>query len=172
MHIVLGILGVVAALSYYFFVLRRGAQAAGEAVDMAQRVRGKMRRNAFRKKAEGSVLSSVEDPGTAAAVVFMKLAEMDGVVLEDTKEQIVTIIRDEIGMKDAEEVMPFAEWIAKQSVNPSDIIRAYKGIWSSNLDPTQMAEFIDMAARVANLSGEPNQDQREMLRLMRERLLS
>ena len=106
MHIILGILGAVAALSYYFFVFRKAGEAASEAVDMAQRVRGKMRRNAFRKKAEGSVLSAVEDPGTAAAVWFVKLADVDGPMNEEAKSQIIGIVRDKIGMDDAEEVVP------------------------------------------------------------------
>lgn len=172
MHILLGIVGVIAALGYYFFVFRRAGEAAGEAIDMAQRVRGKMRRNAFRKKAEGSVLSSVEDPGTAAAVLLVKTAECAGPVLEDKKAEINKIIRDEIGMADADEVVPFAEWIATQTVNPNDIIRAYRSLWMDNLNPTQMAEFVDMASRIANFDGEANSEQREIIRLMRERLMS
>ncbi|MEM9332811.1 MAG: TerB family tellurite resistance protein [Pseudomonadota bacterium] len=172
MHIVLGIIGAIAALSYYFFVFRRAGQAATQAVDMAQQFRGKMRRNAFRKKAEGSVLTSVKDPGTAAAVLLIKIAECDGPVIAASKQEITKIIRNEIGMEDADEVIPFAEWVCGQAVNPADIIRKLKPLWVENLNSTQRAEFVDMAQRIANLSGKPNQEQKEIIRQMRERLLS
>jgi len=172
MHILLGIVGAIAALSYYFFVFRRAGEAVSEAVDVVQRVRGKVRRNAFRKKAEGSALSSVEDPGSAAAVLLVKIAECGGPVFDDAKTEIAKMVRDEIGMEDAPEVVSFAEWVAKRAVNPSDIIRTYKPLWVGNLNSVQMAGFVEMASRIAHLEGKPNSEQKEILRLMRERLLS
>lgn len=172
MHVLLGIIGVIAAASYYFFIFRRAGDAANEAIDMAQRVRGKMRRNAFRKRAEGSVLTSVEDPGTAAAVLLGKVAECKGPVLDNTKAEITNIVANEIGMPDADEVVPFALWIAGQTVNPSDIIRTYKPLWLEHLNSAQMAEFIDMASRIAHLNGDPNAEQNSIIAMMKERLLS
>lgn len=172
MHIILGILGVIAAASYYFFILKRGADAAGQAIDMAQTVRGKMRRNAFRKKADGSVLTAVEDPGTAAAIIMVKTAECKGVITDETKDVIKAILKDEIGMDDSDETVPFAQWVCEQVASPNDIIRQYKTLWMSNLNPTQMAEFIDMVQRVANMDGDPNGEQKEVIRQMRNRLLS
>jgi len=172
MHILIGIVGIIAALGYYFFVFRRTSEAADQAIDLAQQVRGKLRRNAFRKKAEGSVLSSVEDPGTAAAVLLVKIAECKGPVIEHIKTEIVEMVRDGIGMPDADEVVPFAVWIAEQTVNPSDIIRTYRSIWMSELNASELSGFLEMGTRIANMSGKPNAEQNEILRLMRERLLS
>ena len=172
MHIILGILGAIAAASYYFFILRKGADAAGQAIDMAQTVRGKMRRNAFRKKADGSVLTAVEDAGTAAAIIMMKTAECKGVITDETRDLIKAIIKDEIGMEDSDEVVPFAEWVSNQVASPNDIIRQYKSLWMNNLNSTQMSEFIDMVQRIASLDGEPNNEQKEIIRQMRTRLLS
>ena len=172
MHIILGIIGVIAAASYYFFVFKRAGDAASQAIDVAQQIRGKIRRNAFKKKADGSVLTAVEDPGTAAAVLLAKTAECKIPVSDETRELVAKIIADEIGMPDADEVVPFAEWIAKQVVSPNDIIRQYKPIWMANLNPVQMSEFVEMVQRVANSDGEQNHEQGEILRQMRERLLS
>lgn len=172
MHIILGILGAIAAASYYFFILRRGADAAGKAIDMAQTVRGKMRRNAFRKKADGSVLTAVEDPGTAAAIIMIKTAECKSIITDETRDIIKAIIKDEIGMEDSDEVVPFAEWVSNQVASPNDIIRQYKALWMNNLNPTQMSEFIDMVQRVAQIGSEPNNEQKEIVRQMRTRLLS
>ena len=173
MHIILGILGVIAAASYYFFVIKRAGDAAGQAIDMAQTIRGKMRRNAFRKKADGSVLTAVEDAGTAAAIIMVKTAECKGVITDENRDFIKAIIKDEIGMPDSDEVVPFAEWVSNQVASPNDIIRQYKPLWISNLNATQMAEFIDMVQRVASMDGnDPNSEQKEIIRQMRTRLLS
>lgn len=173
MHIILGILGAIAAASYYFFIIRRGADAANQAIDMAQTVRGKMRRNAFRKKADGSVLTAVEDAGTAAAIIMVKTAECKNIMTDESRDFIKAIIKDEIGMPDSDEVVPFAEWISNQVASPNDIIRQYKSLWMSNLNATQMSEFIEMVQRVASMDeSEPNGEQKEIIRQMRNRLLS
>ncbi len=155
-----------------FFVIRRAGEAANEAIDMAQKVRGKMRRNAFRKKAEGSVLTSVEDAGTAAAILLFKIAECGDEDPSTSRVEVVRIIREEIGMKDAEEVASFAEWISKQMINPGDILRAYRPIWTGNLGPDELVEFVSMGVRVANLGSDANPEQLEIIRQLRERLLS
>lgn len=172
MHIVLGILGVIAAASYYFFVIKRAGNAASEAIDMAQTVRGKMRRRAFKKKADGSVLTAVEDAGTAAAIIMVKTAECKGVVGDEALNTIKAIVNDEIGMPDGDEVVTFAKWVSEQVASPNDIIRQYKALWMNNLNPTQMSEFIDMVQRVASINGDPNNEQMEIIRQMRNRLLS
>lgn len=139
---------------------------------MAQTVRGKMRRNAFRKKADGSVLTAVEDAGTAAAIIMVKTAEGKGVVSDEAINTIKTIVTEEIGMPDGDEVVTFAKWVSEQVASPNDIIRQYKALWMNNLNPTQMSEFIDMVQRVASIESEPNGEQKEIIRQMRTRLLS
>lgn len=172
MHIILGILGAIAAASYYFFVIKRAGDAAGQAVDMAQQIRGKIRRNAFKKKVDGSVLTAVEDAGTAAAIIMVKTAECKGIITDEARNAIKAIISDEIGMPDSDEIVPFAEWVSNQVASPNDIIRQFKSLWMNNLNPTQMSEFIDMVQRVASINGDPNSEQKEIIRQMRTRLLS
>jgi len=172
MHVLLGIVGVVAALSYYFFIAKRGVNAASEVMDAAETLRGKMRRNAFKKKAVGSVLTSIDDAGTAAAVTLVKIAECKGALQSNHKIELLKILKNEIGMNDADEVLSFAEWVSNQVINPSDLIRAFKSLWLTNLNQEQVVEFIDMANQISALDGEPNAEQKEVLRLMRERLTS
>lgn len=172
MHVLLGIVGVVAALSYYFFIVKRGANAAGEVIDAAERIRGKMRRAAFKKKADGSVLTAIDDPGTAAAVLMVKTAECKAPLNGTVKIELIKILRNEIGMNDADEVLNFAEWVSNQVVNASDLIRAFKPIWLANLNQSEIVGFIDMVASVSAFNGRPNAEQKEILRLMRERLTS
>lgn len=172
MHILLGIVSVVALLVYYFFIAKRGANAAGEIIDAAEKLRGKMRRAAFKKKADGSVLTAIDDAGTAAAVLLIKTAECKSPLDSELKIEIVKILRNEIGMNDADEVLNFAQWVSNQVVNASDLIRAFRKIWLSNLNQDEIAGFIDMVARIAAFHGAPNAEQKEILRLMRERLCS
>ena len=163
MHILLGILGIVASVSYYLIVIRRVGGAAGDAIDVAQRARGKFRRKAFSKKVDGSVLTAVDDPGTAATVLLIKLVEMKQPLTETTRGQIVTIVEDEIGMPDAPEVVAFAQWVCDQGVEGKDILRNYKSLWQDRLSSKERADFISIAERLAHLDGEPTHQQSEIL---------
>lgn len=82
----MGILGIIAAASHYFFVIKRAGNATNEAIDMAQKPRGKIRRNAFKKKADGSVLTAVDDAGTAAAIIMVKTALYKGVITDESQK--------------------------------------------------------------------------------------
>jgi len=69
MHILLPLLGVLAAFGYWYFMLKNAGKAANEIADMAGRARGAYKRNQFRKKADASVIDAITDPRTAAVVM-------------------------------------------------------------------------------------------------------
>lgn len=170
MHIILGLIGMIGVVGGYLFWARRANEAAVEAVDMAQRLRGKMRREAFRKRAAGSALTAVNDPGTAAAILLFKMAELRGSVSEEAGKEIRAMLKEEIGLSDWAETAQFAEWGARQAVNPEDVVRRFHRLWISALTPGQLADFRRMAARIAETDGEPNGEQRELLRYLESRL--
>lgn len=77
MHILLAILGIVGAFSYYWFVMRDASKVVGEVVDAAGRARGAYRRDQFRKKADSSTINAIDDPRTGAAVMAVAVAECE-----------------------------------------------------------------------------------------------
>ena len=60
MHVILGILGVLGALVFWYYRIRVIGQAANEVVDAAGKMRGAYNRRKFRNKVEGSVLTTIK----------------------------------------------------------------------------------------------------------------
>lgn len=170
MHILLGLIGMIGAVGGYLFWARRAGEATVEAVDLAQRLRGKMRREAFRKRAVGSPLTAVEDPGTAAAIFLFKMAELRGEVSKDAGDLIREMLREEIGLSDWAETADFAEWAARQVVNPVEVVRRFHRLWIGALTPGQLTDFRRMARRVSEADGERNREQRELMLALDNRL--
>lgn len=170
MHIILGILGAIAAFSYWFFVLRNASNAANEVIDAAGRIRGQMKRNAFRKKVEGSPLTSVTDPATAAIVYLTKIAEARGLVSEAARNELLKIANDEMQVADGEELIPFSVWVCQNIVNYSDMLRVFKPLWLENLTIEQRADFVKMAVRISQIDGKSNNEQKLMIDDLRSRL--
>ncbi|MDJ0612611.1 MAG: hypothetical protein QNJ29_02980 [Rhizobiaceae bacterium] len=171
MHIAAIILGALGSVFYYIYVIRQTGEAASKAVDAAQSFRGKMRRNAFRKKAEGSVLTAVDDPATAAAVMLCCVALSKGFITDNTRTALVNQVRREMQMPDAPEIVDFAIWIAKQVADPADVIRTYKGLWTANLASEHLARFIEMAREIADLNGSATAEQNAIIGKLQNQLL-
>lgn len=170
MHIVLGIVGALGALMYYLFIFRRAGKAVTEVVDVAERARGKLRRNAFRRKAEGSTLTAIQDPGTAAMVMLSGIAREKRPVTDEVQAQLTRIAEHEIGLEDAAETAVFADWVASEVVNPEDIARRFKAMWLEQLTTAQRSDFLSMAIRIAGMDGGPTSRQKYLVGLLRERL--
>jgi len=93
----------------------------------------------------------VEDPATAAAVMLCSIAQLKGPISENTRTAMINMVRRDMQMPDGEEIVDFAKWVAQQVVNPGDVIRAYKNLWTSNLGPEHLERFIEMASEIADM---------------------
>ncbi len=117
-----------------------------------------------------SPLAAVEDPGTAAAILLVKIAEVKGPITASARDEITNIVSHEMGMPDAEEVVPFAEWVCSQVVNPGDIVRRFRSLWLDNLNAEQLAQLGEFAEHIAGFDSEPAPEQINILQSLRERL--
>jgi len=170
MHILMMIAGVVAAAAYYYYGFKRAGNAVGEVIDTAGKIRGKMRRKAFSKKVASSPLAAVEDPGTAAAILLVKIAEAKGPISVSMRDEITNIVSREIGMPDADEVVPFAEWVCSQVVNPGDIVRRFRSLWLDSLNTEQLAQLGEFAEHIAGFESKPAPEQLSIVQSLRQRL--
>ena len=169
MHVLFGILGVVGALTFWYFRLKQLHGAASEVVDVADRVRGALRRRSFRKKTEGSPLTAIDDPVTAAAVMMYAIATVDGAPGNAAE----AVIRNELARiapgADIEELLTFAGWAARQVDDPDNVSLKLAGIWRRTLTSGERKDLYAMTERVADC-GEQSPIKSNALRTLGSRL--
>lgn len=159
MHI-LAILGaVMAGAAIWYWRVRTMHEAGSEVVDALGRVRGAYRRYTFRKKAEDSVLATVDDPAMAAAIFLFALANEGGI-----SDRAVAEIRRQLSSIAApdrlDETLAYAAWAAHSVVDSRDCIRRYKDLWRAQLTMVERQHLLSMAVAVRAVAARPDYTQK------------
>jgi len=168
--VLVAILGALAAAAFWYYRMRTVAHVADEAIDAAQRLRGTFRRRRFLRKAESSPVEAVEDPAAAAVALLIALASCRGPMSPVAEEAIRAEMRDVMALPKADETFIFARWVADHANDPNDLVRRFSKLWLGALQPSERADLLDMASRIAAAEGGPTAEQTGCLRLLRERL--
>ena len=151
MHI-LAILGaIVAGAGIWYWRLKAMRDVGSDVLDAAGRLRGAYRMHNFKKKAESSVLASVDDPALGAAIFLFALAnEADGTAHlagPEIRRQLGSIVPAER----MDEFLAYAEWAARSVVDARDCVRRFRTMWRDSLTMGERQAFVDMADAVAAL---------------------
>jgi hypothetical protein len=159
MHI-LAILGaIVAGAGIWYWRFKTMHDVGSEVLDAAGRLRGAYSRHNFKKKAESSVLASVDDPALGAAIFLFALAnEADGVAHlagSEIRRQLASIVPTD----KMDEFLAYAEWAAKSVVDARDCVRRFRPMWRDSLTVGEREELVSMARAVAALAPKPAQSQ-------------
>lgn len=171
MHIVGLILAAVAAAGVWYWRAKQASRVADQVIDTAGHLRGAFKRRNFRKKVEGSVLTSVDHPGLAAAILLISIAE-GAKGWSDTKQaEIAEWLRDEVQYPDVGEALAYGRWVSREVVDGNEIVRKLLPVWQQKLTVDQKKELIDEATRVAQMEGGPDHSQTDSLRRLREGLM-
>lgn len=160
MHVVAVILGVIAVAGIWYWRLRAAKEVVDEVGAAVGRVQGRIRMANFKKKAEASVLSSIEDPALAASVFLYALANEN----RDTLHAAERNIREDIGRivpaADLDEMLSYAEWAARDVVDARDVVRRFKTLWREKLTREERAELVRMAETIASLGDGDDHNQK------------
>jgi uncharacterized tellurite resistance protein B-like protein len=144
--------------------------AAHEAVDAAQRLRGAYRRRKFRGKSEGSVLTAIDDPLTAAAAMMVSVASLEGPLSSQTE----AVIRENLGViaagHDIEEEFVFARWVSDKVVDPNNMSTKFASLWTSKLTPDERVHLVEMVHTAASADGPASPSQLAAIARLRDRL--
>lgn len=157
MHIVAIFMSVLGAAAVFYWRFRMLREAGRDAVDLVARARGAHRMRKFRKHAEGSVLTAIDDPGLAAAVFLFALAGERPVGTQPATSLIRAELADAIAAERMDETIAYAEWAARSVADPRDCIRRFGSLWRETLSLEQRDELLGMAANIAGPSPEPHQ---------------
>jgi hypothetical protein len=165
MHILILLAGAFMGAAYWYFWMR-GPAAAVDVVDAAGHVKGIYKRRKFLKKVQASTLSGIDDPGLAAAVFLVSLAE-NGPGLSPAEEEAITAwLRDTVEYHDPAEAVIFAKWASHEVVDVNEVIRRLLPLWRDKLDDSQRSDLIAAAIRIASIKG-PDAPQMEAIRRLK-----
>jgi hypothetical protein len=161
MHI-LAILGaLLGGGAIWYWRLKAARDVGSEVVDLLGRARGAYRMRSFRVKAEGSVLSTVDDPALAACILLCVLANESPHAAAHLVEAEVRRQVSQIAAADKlDEMMAYAAWVARGPVDASDCVRRFKNLWRANLTLVERRQLLHMAVAVRALTPGPAHGQK------------
>ncbi len=170
MHILLGVLGILGAIGYYWFVIRNASDAVGEIANAAGKARGAYRRNQFRKKADASTINAIDDPRLAAVVMAVAVASCEGDMSAEQDAVLREAMTDILGIDEPVEDLTFAKWAVRENTDPNNISMRLSRLWTGSLDMSERLQFVDMVTRVAQAGGEVSHVQTEAIGRLKTRL--
>lgn len=170
MHIALALISLLGALGYWYFVIRRANEAAGEFVDAAARARGAWRRRRFRNKAEASRVDAIDDPRAAASVIALAIARRDGQLADVQEDALKTAMRDVMQIADPDEFLIFAHWVLDGGFDANNVTLRLSRLLNARLTQDEKEELFRIVDAVTRCGEMPDAAQESALRLLRQRL--
>lgn len=166
MHILIGILGIAAAV--YFFVIRArsAAHVAHDVVDMANDVRAAARRFGFKRKTNVHPVETIEDPNLAIAAIATAFVEMDDLPTKEQRDALDRALRERLGIDGAtsQEATILGHWFVSECHGPETAVpRLSRKLFKLNGKDGFEPLLSVVNASVVSGSGTLNQKQREAL---------
>lgn len=159
MHIVLGVLGILGALAFWYYRMKFLSEAASEVGDVVGRIQGQFRTAKLKKKAGESPITSIGEPIVAAAALMISIAELDDPLSEtevtSIQDQLVELTRPEA----AEEAYVYARWATEQVIDTNNVILRLKNMLNEKLNTDERLELLRMVTTAAQAGGDLNDDQ-------------
>ena len=143
------LLAVLAAAGVWYYRIRVLRDVGSDLADLAGRARGAYRRSKFRQQSEGAALATIDNPALAAAVLFYALAMEDPKTLHKSEVTIREQLEPIVAAGDLDELLSYAEWVARAVVDPRDLVRRFKPLWQEKLTPNERQQLLGMAETVA-----------------------
>jgi hypothetical protein len=148
MHIIaiaMALLGGVAVWDWRFKAL---GDAGRDAIDLVGRARGAFRMRRFRKASEASILTTVDDPALAAAILLFAIAGERPAGSEPAPQVVRFELGDIVAPDKLDETIAYAEWAARAVADPRDCVRRFTALWRDKLTADERGELLEMAAHV------------------------
>lgn len=173
MQILLGILGLLAAIAFWSWrsgMAREGARDAAGPARTAARAPGRI---ALKYKATRNGFSLIEDPREAAAIMMMEVARARGGPLTDRQaavidQEIMQAFR--FSHAEAEALSAHAAWVTNNAPKPAETMRRLSQliVTAPQLGPKEIVDFDAMLVAVSEAEGTPTRDQLALLQVYRD----
>ena len=170
MHILLGLLAVIAGAGVWYWRFRMTKQSADEFTDAATTAWGRWKRYTFRRKVEAAPVEAVDDPAAAAVVMMIAVASAEHPLSPEAETVIGDEITGTMGIADPTEILAFGKRVASRVEDADDVSLRYAKLWHSALDREQRLDLVRMAERVARTDGGATARQAQQIARLHERL--
>jgi uncharacterized tellurite resistance protein B-like protein len=173
-HLAMAIIGIIlaalAGIGVWYYRVKMLGEMGSDIADLAGRARGAYRMNRFKKQADAATLNAVDDPALAAAIFLYALANEDKASLFKSEPEIrrvmTPVVRNEL-----DELLGYAQWAAREVLDPRDLVRRFKPLWREHLTVTERQQFVGMAETVLSQSAAPEPAQLQIIDMLRGALI-
>jgi hypothetical protein len=170
MHILAVLIAVIAGAGVWYWRAKQAKEVVDDVGNMVGRVQGRIRMANFKKKAEGSVLASIEDPALAATVFLFALSNEKPDSRHLSEPAIKAEIARIVPAADLDEVVAYAQWATRDIADARDVVRRFKTLWRTKLTREERADLVAMAETVAALGDADDHNQKLSLVTLRTAL--
>lgn len=160
----LAIIGLLAAASFWIWRIRAASEAAQELTNMASDVLGAARALGFRRRANVHAVDSVEDPQLATTGIAMAFLELDNMPSRDDQQALARSLDRNLGcgMEKAEEMMIVGRWLVNECNGPMPAItRLTKRL--NRLDNAAFQTLLPILNDIGSRAGQLSDRQRDAL---------
>jgi hypothetical protein len=112
----------------------------------------------------------VSDPAAAVVAMLISLANERGQLSAASEAAIKAEMQHVMGLVAVEEIFTFSKWVASHTTDPNILSLRFAKLWNENLQPSERADIHEMAKRIIEADGAPNDVQLSALRTLRDRL--
>jgi len=150
MHILAGLVSLLAVVSVIAYRLYLVSQAAQGLADMAGGVQKHIRKRRWQKKL-GDPLREIDDPRLAAAAMMVALAQSDSQLSEREEAVITAQMKARFDVDDtlAAELLAHARWLVRDVGEPENCFLKVRPIILKTCGPKERAELTQMMTAVA-----------------------
>lgn len=173
MHILLGLITVLAAIGFWVWRLQMAKRRLDAAADVARTVANAPRRIAFKYRAGEGGLDLIDDPREAAAIMMMQLALARGGTLTARQGDVIEAeIREnfQYTAPEAEDLAAHAAWVCQSCPPAPDAMTrlSRKIVNAPQLGPKEVVDLDAMLVAVSEAEGLPTREQLTLLQVYRD----
>lgn len=170
MHIIIALLGALAAAFWAFTYFVNAADRSREAIGD---VKGVIRRGKWNRRIDARLIENLSDPREAAAVLIYQIAAYDGAVTDRQHDQIIADMRDAFEADDetAEGLYAFARMAVGQINDAGNSVRKILRPVVDVCTVEEKSQLIGLLDRTAEIEGPPSDMQRRLIAEARRVLL-
>ena len=162
MHIVIAVLGALAAAFWAFTHFMNAANEGREAIG---EVKGVIRRGKWNRRVDKRLIENLSDPREAAAILMYQIAAYDGAVTDRQKAQMVSDMRAafEADEETGEGLYAFGRMAVGEINDAGNNIRKILRPVSEVCTVDEKAALIAMLDRTAEIEGPPTDMHRRLI---------
>ncbi len=155
MHIVIAVVTLLGAVAVWYWRFKMAKEAGGELLDVADDLRGSVRRLMYKRKHNKHPADSIDDARLAASGIAVAVATMDAPLSRTEITALGTSAQSifNVAGQEADDIVAFGRWIADQCGTPSEAVRRLSKALNRTAGAEAGPDMIRMIHDVATADG-------------------